>query len=40
MASNSTTRVGGIPYKNYFGGVSMVTVEQFEKVRGFTNKFW
>ncbi|XP_013140943.1 PREDICTED: beta-1,4-N-acetylgalactosaminyltransferase bre-4-like [Papilio polytes] len=29
-----------LPYKDIFGGVSAMTVEQFTKVNGFSNKYW
>ncbi|KAK8742505.1 hypothetical protein OTU49_001921 [Cherax quadricarinatus] len=29
-----------LPYNDIFGGVSAMTVEQFRKVNGFSNKFW
>lgn len=27
-------------YKNYFGGVSMLTMQQFERINGFPDDFW
>uniref|UniRef100_A0A2I3G867 Beta-1,4-galactosyltransferase n=1 Tax=Nomascus leucogenys TaxID=61853 RepID=A0A2I3G867_NOMLE len=29
-----------LPYKEFFGGVSGLTVEQFRKINGFPNAFW
>lgn len=29
-----------LPYKDIFGGVSALTVSQFEKVNGFSNQYW
>ena len=29
-----------LPYKEFFGGVSVLTVEQFRKINGFPNAFW
>ncbi|XP_028742380.1 beta-1,4-galactosyltransferase 6 isoform X2 [Peromyscus leucopus] len=29
-----------LPYKEFFGGVSGLTVEQFKKINGFPNAFW
>ncbi|MCL4132403.1 UNVERIFIED_CONTAM: hypothetical protein GTU68_040462, partial [Idotea baltica] len=29
-----------LPYKSLIGGVCAMTVEQFQKVNGFSNKFW
>lgn len=29
-----------LPYKDIFGGVSALTLEQFKTVNGFSNKFW
>lgn len=29
-----------LPYKEFFGGVSGLTVEQFQKINGFPNAFW
>ncbi|XP_068229187.1 beta-1,4-N-acetylgalactosaminyltransferase bre-4-like [Palaemon carinicauda] len=29
-----------LPYQNIFGGVCALTVDQFEAVNGFSNKFW
>ncbi|XP_063814955.1 beta-1,4-galactosyltransferase 5 [Pseudophryne corroboree] len=29
-----------LPYKEFFGGVSGLTVEQFHKINGFPNAFW
>ena len=29
-----------LPYENIFGGVSAMTVDQFRRVNGFSNKFW
>ncbi|XP_077128710.1 beta-1,4-galactosyltransferase 1 [Ranitomeya variabilis] len=30
----------GLPYKQYFGGVSALSKEQFEKINGFPNNYW
>ncbi|XP_044136168.1 beta-1,4-galactosyltransferase 1 [Bufo gargarizans] len=30
----------GLPYNQYFGGVSALSKEQFEKINGFPNNFW
>lgn len=29
-----------LPYNEFFGGVSGLTVEQFQKINGFPNAFW
>lgn len=29
-----------LPYSEFFGGVSGLTVEQFQKINGFPNAFW
>jgi len=29
-----------LPYSEFFGGVSGLTVEQFRKINGFPNAFW
>lgn len=29
-----------LPYKEFFGGVSGLTVSQFKEVNGFPNAFW
>lgn len=29
-----------LPYTEFFGGVSGLTVEQFRKINGFPNAFW
>lgn len=29
-----------LPYNEFFGGVSGLTVEQFRKINGFPNAFW
>lgn len=29
-----------LPYKDIFGGVSALTLDQFKTVNGFSNKFW
>lgn len=29
-----------LPYTEFFGGVSGLTVEQFQKINGFPNAFW
>lgn len=29
-----------LPYNEFFGGVSGLTVKQFEKINGFPNAFW
>ncbi|XP_072944608.1 beta-1,4-N-acetylgalactosaminyltransferase bre-4 [Epargyreus clarus] len=29
-----------LPYEDIFGGVSAMTLEQFQKVNGFSNKYW
>ena len=29
-----------LPYASIFGGVGAFTKEQFEKINGFSNKFW
>ncbi|KAA0197832.1 hypothetical protein HAZT_HAZT011494 [Hyalella azteca] len=29
-----------LPYKNIFGGAGAISVEQFRRVNGFSNKFW
>lgn len=29
-----------LPYEDIFGGVSAMTLEQFTKVNGFSNKYW
>lgn len=28
------------PYLHYFGGVGAFSKEQFEKINGYSNKFW
>lgn len=30
----------GLPYNQYFGGVSALSKEQFEKINGFPNNYW
>ncbi|XP_018418501.1 PREDICTED: beta-1,4-galactosyltransferase 1-like [Nanorana parkeri] len=30
----------GLPYHQYFGGVSALSKEQFQRINGFPNKFW
>ncbi|MEE6459991.1 hypothetical protein FKM82_000817 [Ascaphus truei] len=30
----------GLPYNQYFGGVSALSKEQFEKINGFPNSYW
>lgn len=32
--------VFSLPYNEFFGGVSGLTVEQFKKINGFPNAFW
>lgn len=32
--------VCSLPYSEFFGGVSGLTVEQFRKINGFPNAFW
>lgn len=32
--------VRSLPYSEFFGGVSGLTVEQFRKINGFPNAFW
>lgn len=32
--------VSSLPYSEFFGGVSGLTVEQFRKINGFSNAFW
>lgn len=32
--------VSSLPYSEFFGGVSGLTVEQFRKINGFPNAFW
>jgi len=32
--------VFSLPYNEFFGGVSGLTVEQFLKINGFPNAFW
>lgn len=32
--------VCSLPYCEFFGGVSGLTVEQFHKINGFPNAFW
>lgn len=32
--------VSSLPYNEFFGGVSGLTVEQFKKINGFPNAFW
>lgn len=29
-----------LPYNEFFGGVSGLTVKQFKKINGFPNAFW
>ncbi|XP_016432223.1 beta-1,4-galactosyltransferase 1-like [Sinocyclocheilus rhinocerous] len=29
-----------LPYKQYFGGVSAISIEQFQKINGFPNNYW
>lgn len=29
-----------LPYKQYFGGVSAMSKEQFQKINGFPNNYW
>lgn len=29
-----------LPYRDIFGGVSALTIDQFKKVNGFSNEFW
>lgn len=29
-----------LPYNEFFGGVSGMTVKQFQKINGFPNAFW
>ena len=30
----------GLPFDEYFGGVTMFPIEAFEKINGFSNKYW
>lgn len=32
--------VSSLPYSEFFGGVSGLTVEQFRMINGFPNAFW
>jgi len=29
-----------IPYKTYFGGINLFTINQFKKINGFSNRYW
>jgi len=29
-----------LPYKQYFGGVSAMSKQQFQKINGFPNNYW
>lgn len=40
MASGSSKFNGKMPYNEYFGGVTMVSDEQFERINGFSNAFF
>lgn len=36
----SSFPASSLPYNEFFGGVSGLTVEQFFKINGFPNAFW
>lgn len=40
VVCNAVCVVHRLPYSEFFGGVSGLTVEQFRKINGFPNAFW
>ncbi|KAF3817385.1 hypothetical protein GH733_012676 [Mirounga leonina] len=40
MPRHFATKLDKLPYAEFFGGVSGLTVEQFRKINGFPNAFW